>query len=159
MDILGIVGNPQMSVLNRPLQAHTGTGQCRKGANAFHREQCHGQVLQPIEQRTILFPPDVGATGAIGIDGDLCGAAASLTEGFLIRLSDLNPEMNGAGQIFLPERGFILGSHAAPEGQGLACMESEGQQPYHHAFVRFRRMARHCQDMILVVLAVHVGDL
>lgn len=127
MDVLGIVGNPQVSVLNRPLQTHIRAGQRRKGANVFHREEGYGQVLQPIEQRTILFPPDVGATGTIGIDGDLCGAAASLPQGLLIRLSDLNPETNGAGQIFLPERGFILGSHAAPEGQSLACMESKSQ--------------------------------
>lgn len=49
VDILGIVGNPQMSVLNRPLQTHAGIGQRREGANAFHWEEGYGQVLQSIE--------------------------------------------------------------------------------------------------------------
>ena len=37
-------------------------------------------------------------------------------------------------------------------------VQHKGQQPHHHAFVGFGRMARQGDCMVLIVVTVHVGD-
>ena len=38
-------------------------------------------------------------------------------------------------------------------------VQHKGQQPHHHAFVGFGRMARQGECMVLIVVTVYVGDL
>ena len=84
---------------------------------------------------------------AEGVDADPIGATARLDEAPLLGLPDLDPVEEPAGQVLLPELGFLGLPHALGEIEGAGVVvarhvEGEGEQADHHPLVGFRRMTR-----------------
>jgi hypothetical protein len=85
-------------------------------------------------------------------------AATGLAQVALVGQADVDPELDGAGQVAPHEVGLVLGGQAAAERQCVVRVEREREQPDHHALVGLRRMARERQRVVAVVAAIDVGD-
>jgi len=78
---------------------------------------------------------------AIGVDKDVRARHAGLANVLLVGLAHLDPEVDRAGKVPLPEVGFVGIADLVAEEQRVAGVERKGQQPDHHALVCLRRMA------------------
>ncbi len=76
--------------------------------HALYREHHHSQILQLIKRRSLVCPPSLGAAGAIDIDNDLFRTATGLAQDLFVGLADLDSEVDGSGQITLPQCWFIF---------------------------------------------------
>ncbi|MNT22273.1 hypothetical protein D3C72_1576520 [compost metagenome] len=140
------------------MQLHGALRQLAHVLRRFRRQVDHGQVLRPFQFIRDLLPPDV-ARCAIAVNDDLFRTAARLEDALFVGLAHFDPQLDGARQVFLPQVGLFRVEQALGKRQRLVGMDGERQQAHHHALVRFGRVARQGQRMILVVIAVHVGDL
>ena len=54
---------------------------------------------------------------------------------------------------------LVIGGESIGKRQGFMGIQGEGEQAHHQALVCFRGVAGESERMIMVVIAVHVGDL
>ena len=87
------------------------------------------------------------------------GAAEGLREGLFVGMAQLDPELDLAGEILLPQVGLVGVRDAFPELQPLVRVVGEREEPDHHPLGRLGGMAGQRQPMGRVVVAVHVDDL
>lgn len=84
-----------------------------------------------------MLPPYGGATILVTIDQDHAGPAAGFADALFIRLPDLYPEFDIAGQRFFPQRRFLVFAEAPAELKGRVGMQRVHAQTDHQAFLRF----------------------
>lgn len=86
-------------------------------------------------------------------------ASAGAPDIAFVRLAHVDPPLDGAGHILLPQIGLLGDGKAAAEHERLIGMQHERQHPHHHAFVGFGGVARDSKRVVPVVIAIHVSDL
>ena len=144
--------------LYRALQLHAARREFFESLDGFHRDAPYRQVFRPLEFFGERPPPQLRPV-AVGVNRHLPRAAAGAQQALVVRLADLDPVLDLAGQVPLPEIGLVRVGQALAERKMLVRIQRERQQPHHHAFVGLRRMPRHRQRVLGVVVAVHVRDL
>ena len=101
-------GDQHFAVLDHALQAHRAVHHRRQRERIVGGDAIDAEVADFLETRAVLFPPELGDTVAVGEDDDLTGAAGCFAQPAFVELADVNPEVNGAGQILQPEVGFFI---------------------------------------------------
>ena len=84
---------------------------------------------------------------------------AGLSDTLLVRLANLNPLLDLAGQGFTPQVGFVVSAETSSEFQTFIGVQRERQQPHHQALFSFGGMQRQRENMARIILAVDVVDL
>ena len=116
------------------------------------------RLAQRSTPRADALPPFAGVAAAIAVDENLLRTAASFAHQLFVGLADVDPLLDLAGQILLPQVGLVVGADSAAELQRLIGMQREGEDAQHHALVGFRRVPRERQRVVAVVVAVDVRD-
>jgi len=153
------VPQPDLSILNGALQLHATLREPRERLTGGSIDIDNRQISETIKLVAHLLPPEFRAVAAVTKDIDLPGATTGLAYAFLVRLADIDPDLDLPGQITLPQIGLVIGTEAPGEHQGLVGMPAEGQHTDQHAFIGFGGMACERQRMAAVVVAVHVSYL
>src|SRR5690606_19921687 len=81
-------------------------------------------------------------------------AATGLARPFVVGLTDVDPALDGAGEIFLPQVRLVTHAQALAEPQRRIGKQRESQQAHHHAFVGLGRMPGQGQAVIRVVVSI-----
>src|SRR5450830_2157746 len=100
-----IATQPDLAVLNRTLQLHRTLCQLAQGQAGIDINIDDAQILGALNAAAGLPPPDT-AGAAITINNHMRSTTAGLENTLVIRLTDFNPEIDGAGQVFLPNIRF-----------------------------------------------------
>ena len=119
----------------------------------------HTEVGQPRQGLAVLLPPYADAAATIGIEHHLAGAAGGAAQEAFIRQADLDPQLQVASQVVLPDRRFVVGRDAAAEGQPLADVQGKGEQAHHEPFFGLGRMQCELQRLRFEHATVEVADL
>src|SRR5450830_1833122 len=101
-----ITAQPDLTILDRTLQLHRSLRQLGQGLTGIRIDVDHGQVLSALDAAAGLIPPNI-ANAAIAIDDHIGGTAAGFQNALVVGLTDFDPQVDGAGQVFLPDIRFF----------------------------------------------------
>ena len=127
MHCIRVISHPYLPLLYGELQLHAGL--CHPGKRGQGRcgQRYHGQVFKAFEIFMHLAPPHIDAVAAIRINEYPSRASACPADPFFIRLAHIDPDLNRAREVLLPERRFILVSYAVAEDERLVGVQGKGQ--------------------------------
>src|SRR5690606_31434006 len=106
-----------------------------------------------------LLPPDIRRAAAVVDHHHLVGARAGLLDPGLVRLADIDPQLDVAGIAAPGQRRLALLAQAAAELQPLIGVQRERHQPHHQPGIGLGGMLGQGEVVGGVIVPVHVADL
>lgn len=109
------------------MQIHIALCQCRQlSAGALWQFE-YRQCVESLQLGCDLFPPYARSPMLVTIDQNPPGSRTGLSDAFLIRLANLDPEQQFVAQRMLLNLGFVILAQTARKAQSVVGIQCEGQ--------------------------------
>ena len=112
------VRDPHLTVLNAELQPHRALRQRRQRSAGLTVDFQHVQIAMTGELVAAVLPPHVHRA-TVSQHHHFAGTRAGLAHPAVVRLADVDPALDGAGQVLLPQVGLVVGAQAFAEAERL----------------------------------------